>query len=52
MTDEHTLLTDVPPKRKGKVAAVKSAGFASRYLGIPYVFTNSWNAYVYLFVVK
>ena len=40
------------PKRKGKVAAVKRAGLASLYRGIPYVFTNSWNAYVYLFTVK
>ena len=31
---------------------MKSAGFASRYLGMPYVFTNSWKAYVYLLVVK
>ena len=44
--------SNLPPKRKGKVAAVKRAGFASRYLGIPYVFTNSWKAYVYLLVVK
>jgi hypothetical protein len=42
----------ITPKRNGKVAAVKRAGFASRYRGIPYVFTNSWNAYVYLFTVK
>ena len=46
------MLDHIPPKRKGKVAAVNSAGLASRYLGIPYVFTNSWNAYVYLLVVK
>ena len=31
---------------------MKRAGFASRYLGMPYVFTNSWKAYVYLLVVK
>ena len=39
-------------KRKGKVTAVNSAGFASRYRGTPYVSTTAWNTPVNLLVRK
>lgn len=39
------------PKKKGKVAILRTAGFASKYVGTPYVSTIYWKMPVNLFVL-